>query len=86
MSNVQGKAPLQLIRYSEGRFEVPFETAEFLRGFTRPLALVTIVGKYRTGKSLLLNKVLLKQPSFSVSPTIHSCTKGLWLSKQTLRN
>ncbi len=49
-----------------------------------PLGVITIVGKYRTGKSLFLNKVLLKNGSFKVSPTINSCTKGLWMCRQTL--
>jgi len=36
------------------------------------------VGKYRTGKSFLLNRVLLKQQNesgFGVGPTIKPCTK-----------
>lgn len=49
-----------------------------------PLGVITIVGKYRTGKSLFLNKVLLKNGNFKVSPTINSCTKGLWMCRQTL--
>ena len=52
-----------------------------------PIGVVTIVGKYRTGKSLFLNKVLLNNSdSFKVCPTINSCTKGLWISRQIIKS
>ena len=35
---------------------------------------------YRTGKSYLINRMLLnRQKGFSVGPTINPCTKGLWI-------
>ena len=35
---------------------------------------------YRTGKSYLINRMLLnRQKGFSVGPTINPCTKGLWV-------
>lgn len=35
---------------------------------------------YRTGKSYLLNRVILdKNNIFGVGPTVNPCTKGLWL-------
>ena len=49
--------------------------------------MITIVGKYRTGKSLFLNKVLLNNSdSFKVCPTINSCTKGLWISRKIIKS
>ena len=41
-----------------------------------------MAGKYRTGKSFLLNRILLqenKDRGFGVGPTINPCTKGLWI-------
>ena len=47
-----------------------------------------MVGKYRTGKSYFINKVLLNKPSktegFEVGPTVNACTKGLWIWDQLL--
>lgn len=43
------------------------------------LAIISIVGKYRTGKSFLVNRLLLESNAFSVGPTINPCTKGLWI-------
>lgn len=47
-----------------------------------PLGVICVAGKYRTGKSFLLNRILLKQNGsngFGVGPTINPCTKGLWI-------
>ncbi len=45
----------------------------------RKLGIVSIVGKYRTGKSFFVNRVLLdstgNNKGFSVGPTINPCTK-----------
>ena len=44
--------------------------------------MVTVAGMYRTGKSYLLNRVILNSTSatgFGVGPSINPCTKGLWV-------
>jgi hypothetical protein len=52
----------------------------------RNLAIITVVGKYRTGKSYILNRVLLQQNcGFEVGPTINACTKGLWIWPQPVQ-
>ena len=39
-----------------------------------------MAGMYRTGKSYLLNRMLLdRSDGFGVGPTINPCTKGLWM-------
>jgi hypothetical protein len=55
-------------------------TAEmFLRKIPKPIAVVSVAGLYRTGKSYLLNRILLNRNNgFGVGPTINPCTKGLW--------
>ena len=41
-----------------------------------PLAIVAVAGMYRTGKSFLLNRVLLdRSDGFGVGPSINPCTK-----------
>lgn len=51
-----------------------------LRKIDRPLTVVSVAGLYRTGKSYLLNRVILdKQKVFGVGPTVNPCTKGLWM-------
>jgi hypothetical protein len=55
-------------------------------------ASLLLAGKYRTGKSFLLNKLLQAQASaaaggtsgFEVGPTVEACTKGIWLWSEPL--
>jgi Guanylate-binding protein, N-terminal domain len=40
---------------------------------------------YRTGKSYLLNRVILdKDTGFGVAPTVNACTKGIWIWSKPL--
>lgn len=47
------------------------------------IGVIAVAGKYRTGKSFLLNRILLDKngqtQGFGVGPTINPCTKGLWI-------
>lgn len=53
---------------------------QLLESITKPVAVISVVGKYRTGKSFLLNRILLNRKSgFGVGPTINACTKGIWM-------
>ena len=49
----------------------------------KKVGMISLVGKYRTGKSFLLNRVLINNKKtskgFDVGPTIKPCTKGIWL-------
>ncbi len=41
---------------------------------------MTVAGVYRTGKSYLINRMLLNRAKgFGVGNTINACTKGLWV-------
>lgn len=46
----------------EGKFELDAEAEAFLRGLVdTKLGIVAVCGKYRTGKSYLLNKLFVEQ-------------------------
>jgi hypothetical protein len=72
---------------SEGNFllnflayELSSEAEQFLNSISNNLSVVAVAGLYRTGKSYLLNRVILnRNEGFTVGPTINPCTKGLWL-------
>ena len=51
-----------------------------LKNLKSPFGVIAVAGMYRTGKSYLLNRMLLNRSNgFSVGPSINPCTKGLWM-------
>jgi len=47
-----------------------------LRQLPGPIGVISVAGMYRTGKSYLLNRMLLNRAGgFGVGPTINPCTK-----------
>eukprot|EP00960_Hanusia_phi_P065441 766095-Hanusia_phi.AAC.1 len=67
-------------------FEVTDEAREFLSLIDSPISVLSVVGMYRTGKSFLLNRILLgRKDGFPVGSTVNACTKGLWIWSKPLR-
>lgn len=72
--------PVQLVRIDDnGRCHVQDAAASILGQFSSKLAVVGVVGLYRTGKSFLLNRLLGQQSGFEIGPSVNPCTKGLWM-------
>ena len=74
---------LPFVLFENGKFIIPDEAKKLLsqRAFTN-IGIISLVGKYRTGKSFLLNRVLLNKQEnmgFGVGPTFRPCTKGIWI-------
>lgn len=68
--------------HQRNMFRMTEEAAAFLSQLRhQQIAVLSIVGKYRTGKSYLLNQLISdgEDPGFQVGPTINPCTKGIWL-------
>lgn len=73
---------IPLIVFEKGEFQVTAESLEFLSSIKGKIGVIAVVGKYRTGKSFLLNRIILDNKGkvgFGVGPTINPCTKGLWI-------
>ena len=67
-------------------FEIQDEAMEFLNSLQGPMGVVAVAGMYRTGKSYLLNRMILNRSSgFGVGNTINACTKGLWIWKAPIK-
>jgi len=57
-------------------FEINEDTKNWLQHLEAPIGVISVAGMYRTGKSYLLNRMLLNQSrGFDVGPTINACTK-----------
>ena len=79
---------IPFILYEKGRgFYVAQEAEEFLQKLAgRDLSVVSVVGKYRTGKSYLINRLIAEggamgadKGGFMVAGTVNACTKGVWI-------
>ena len=69
------------------QYIVSEEAKEFLSRIKERVGVIAVAGKYRTGKSFLLNRVIIntrEKKGFGVGPTINPCTKGLWCWTQLL--
>ena len=74
---------LPLISFIDNKFIIPEEARQLLiNQNSENIGIISLVGKYRTGKSFLLNRVLLEKKQingFGVGPTFKPCTKGIWI-------
>lgn len=81
VSFVEKAVPLVTWDNSNNQFEIANEAKEILSLIKGPIGVIAVAGMYRTGKSYLLNRVLLniQKDGFGVGPTINPCTKGIWM-------
>ena len=74
-----------LITFDGTAYRVHEETMAFLSEVRTPIATISIAGKYRTGKSTLMNALCDSDDAvFSVGDTVQACTKGIHLRKTPL--
>jgi hypothetical protein len=80
-TNVFRDEPIPLIYAgADDRLELNIDALNILNSIPRPIAVVGVAGQYRTGKSYLLNKIILnRNKGFGVGSTVNSCTKGIWM-------
>jgi len=72
--------PLVVFNSDSNTFEINQEAREFLKQLEAPIGIISVAGMYRTGKSFLLNRMLLNRSGgFGVGPTVNPCTKGVWM-------
>ena len=57
-------------------YSVHEETMKFISQIPQPIAIIGVAGMYRTGKSYLLNRMILNRSNgFGVGNTVNACTK-----------
>lgn len=82
---VEEAIPLVIFNEEKKLFEINEEGRAYLQQLKNPIGVVTVAGMYRTGKSYLLNRMLLDRcDGFGVGPTINPCTKGVWMWSKPL--
>ena len=85
-NHINGAIPFITYNESTKKFIINKEAKKILSNpeQNKKIGIISLVGKYRTGKSFLLNRVIInnkenKNEGFEVGPTIKPCTKGIWL-------
>ena len=70
--------------HATNTFTLTEQAKDLLRKIEGPIGIIAVAGMYRTGKSYLLNRMLLnRSDGFGVGPTINPCTKVIIHSSQT---
>ena len=56
------------------------EAVSIIKQVPKPIGIISVAGAYRTGKSYLLNRMILnRRGGFGVGPTVNPCTKVIYL-------
>ena len=79
---------IPFIIFQDGKFIIQEQAKKIIcQKSNENIGIISLVGKYRTGKSFLLNRVILNlqnNSGFEVGPSINPCTKGIWLWSEPL--
>ncbi|CAK85405.1 unnamed protein product (macronuclear) [Paramecium tetraurelia] len=89
MKSTQKEKPIQVVKYTKEtqKFEITQEAREFFQQLDGDIGFVVVCGKYRTGKSFLLNKLLdAGGEGFKVDAATDSCTQGIWMYTKPIIN
>ena len=60
------------------------EALEMLKAIDKPVAVLSICGPYRSGKSFFMSRVIGQQGTFQLGHSMEACTRGIWLSTRAL--
>ena len=69
---------------SEVKMQLYPKAARLLASIKKPVAVVSICGRYRSGKSYFLSRMLGSSNAFSLGHTMHACTFGIWVGTTVL--
>lgn len=72
-------APIQLISQENGKFRINNQALDILKNLNGSIAICSVVGPYRTGKSYILNLLLNRPNGFVLGAELVSCTRGIWM-------
>uniref|UniRef100_A0A8D2AKR2 GB1/RHD3-type G domain-containing protein n=1 Tax=Sciurus vulgaris TaxID=55149 RepID=A0A8D2AKR2_SCIVU len=74
-----GGAPICLVENTNEQLTVNSKALRILDKICQPVVVVAIVGKFRTGKSYLMNQLAGQNHGFPLGSTVRAVTKGIWM-------
>ena len=60
------------------------DAIELLRSLDKPLAILSVCGPYRSGKSYFMSRVLGNPGAFKLGHSMQACTRGIWMATTVL--
>ena len=60
------------------------DAVELLRSIDKPLAVLSICGPYRSGKSYFISRALGSPGAFKLGHSMKACTRGIWMATTVL--
>ena len=60
------------------------EALELLQTIDKPLAVLSICGPYRSGKSYFLSRLMGRPGTFQLGHSMRACTRGIWMATAVL--
>ena len=71
---------------SVGSVQLISDAIQMIQSIEKPIAVASIFGPLRSGKSYLLSKLHGKSNTFGLGHDMDPCTKGTWISTTVLEN
>ena len=84
LSQQETKLSIPFAVFDEDRLSLNENALLLLRSIKKPVAILTICGPFRSGKSYYLSRVLGIQSCFKSSRLQDPCTKGMWMGTHVL--
>ena len=65
-------------------FKLIPEAVKLLAGISKPVAVLSVCGPFRSGKSYFLSRMLGSKETFRLGHTMEACTRGIWMATSVL--
>ena len=71
--------PQCLVRKCRNGWELVENTVESIKAIQQPMVVVSVIGRYRDGKSYLTNLLAGETKGFPLGDSVESKTEGIWV-------
>jgi hypothetical protein len=70
---------------NDGKLTINTDALSIIEKLEGNIAVCSVVGPYRSGKSFINNLLLNRQDGFQLGSTVRSCTRGLWIWSKPIK-
>ena len=81
---MNSKSSLTVVKSDDGKLKMEPKARDLIRKIKKPVAILSICGKTRTGKSYFMSRMLGTNDAFKVDDSDEVCTRGIQMATTTL--